>query len=193
MSCAILLTFETCLICFCIFNHLFEILESWDWESRNQNEKSGFFWEKFRTTLPHGGPSDLSRFFTRGAFFLRQLAKIVYLSILVHKQLYRRQLFLENVIFGIKCLLRKLQTSYTLKNRLPKTSIPDLRPGVLFSWYVNRWTPTTRPVGIEASRDFHPNQTSDSIQVLYLGNLTKKRRTCFSFVYWFKEPFPEKV
>ena len=99
---------------------------------------------------------------------------------------------MENVIFGIKCLLRKLQTSYTLKNRLPKTSIPDLRPGVLFSWYVNRWGPTTRPVGIEASRDFHPNQTSDSIQVLYLGNLTKKQRTCFSFVYWFKEPFPEK-
>ena len=191
MSCAILTTFETCLLYF--QPPLGNIRKLRLRESKSE-WKERLFLEKFRTTLPHGGPSDLSRFFTRGAFFLRQLAKIVYfISILVHKQLYRRQLFLENVIFGIKCLLRKLQTSYTLKNRLPKTSIPDLRPGVLFSWYVNRWDPTTRPVGIEASRDFHPNQTSDSIQVLYLGNLTKKRCTCFSFVYWFKEPFPETV
>ena len=111
-------------IFYSIFNHLFEILESWDWESRNQNEKSGSFWEKFRTTLPHGGPSDLSRFFTRGAFFLRQLAKIVYLSILVHKQLYRRQLILENVIFGIKCLLRKIANIIYLEEQVAKNLHP---------------------------------------------------------------------
>ena len=77
-------------------------------ESKSEWKERLFFLEKFRTTLPHGGPSDLSRFFTRGAFFLRQLAKIVYLSILVHKQLYRRQLFLENVIFGIKLPFKKI-------------------------------------------------------------------------------------
>ena len=75
--------------------------------------------------MPHGGPSDLSRFFTRGAFFLRQLAEIVYfISILVHKQLYRRQLFLENVIFGIKLPFKKIANIIYLEEQVAKNLHP---------------------------------------------------------------------